>query len=106
MVGASLLTVTFLRQGDRVTIGLSEIPLVVGVVFLSPVGLLLATVLALTVVRLVKRRPPSKTALMCSACRRGRGCPGLLPVACAATARRCRCEAGWRARPPWWPPTW
>ncbi len=63
MVGASFLTVTFLVRGDRVTIGLLEIPLVVGVIFLSPVGLLLATVVALTIVGLVKRRPPSKTVL-------------------------------------------
>jgi diguanylate cyclase (GGDEF)-like protein len=60
MVGASLLTVTFLVRGDPVTLGLSEIPLVVGVVFLSPTSLLLATVTAQLVVSVIKRRPPSK----------------------------------------------
>ncbi len=62
LVGASLLTVTFMLRGDPVTLGLSEIPLVVGVVFLTPAGLLVATVLAQLVVSFVKRRPPSKTA--------------------------------------------
>ena len=60
MVGASLLTVTFLVRGDAVTIGLVEIPLVVGVVFLRPVDLLVATVVAQIIVGVVKRRPPSK----------------------------------------------
>jgi diguanylate cyclase (GGDEF)-like protein len=61
LVGASLLTVTFMLRGDTVTLGLSEIPLVVGVVFLSPAGLLLSTVVAQFVVSVIKRRPPFKT---------------------------------------------
>jgi diguanylate cyclase (GGDEF)-like protein len=60
MFGASLLTVTFLVRGDTVTLGLLEIPLVVGVVFVSHLGLLLATVLAQLGVGIVKRRPPAK----------------------------------------------
>ena len=60
MVGASLLTVTFLVRGETVTIGLLEIPLVVGMIFLSPLDLLLATVAAQAVVGGAKRRPPSK----------------------------------------------
>ncbi len=60
LAGASLLTVTFMVRGDTVTLGFAEIPLVVGVVFLHPVGLLLATVVAQAAVAVVKRRPPSK----------------------------------------------
>src|SRR5262249_15843594 len=59
MVGASLLNVTFMLRGDTFTLGLAEIPLVVGVVFLRPQGLLLAAVVAQVVVSVVKRRPPS-----------------------------------------------
>jgi diguanylate cyclase (GGDEF)-like protein len=60
IIGASLLRVSFLVRGQNVTLVPSEIPLVVGVVFLSPRGLLLAAVLAQFIVGLVKRRPPSK----------------------------------------------
>ena len=60
MAGASLLNVTFMLRGDTFTLGLAEIPLVVGVVFLRPEGLLLATVVAQVVVSVVKRRPPFK----------------------------------------------
>ncbi len=74
MVGASLLTVTFMLRGDTVTLGLAEIPLVVGVVFLSPVGLLLATVTAQFGVSLIKRRPPFKTVF------------NVLSLSCAAVA--------------------
>jgi diguanylate cyclase (GGDEF)-like protein len=74
MVGASLLTVTFMLRGDTVTLGLAEIPLVVGVVFLSPVGLLLATVTAQFAVSLIKRRPPFKTVF------------NVLSLSCAAVA--------------------
>ena len=74
MVGASLLTVTFMLRGDTVTLGLAEIPLVVGVVFLSPVGLLLATVTAQFGVSLIKRRPPFKTVF------------NVLSFSCAAVA--------------------
>ena len=65
MAGASLLTVTFMLRGDTFTAGLAEIPLVVGVVFLSPLGLLLATVVAQLVVSVVKRRPPRRPFSTC-----------------------------------------
>src|SRR5262249_24015957 len=56
----SLLTVSFLVRGQTVTLVPSEIPLVVGIVFLRPVDLLLAAVVAQVITGLVKRRPPSK----------------------------------------------
>ncbi len=74
MAGASLLNVTFSLRGDTVTLGLAEIPLVVGVVFLNPVGLLLAAVVAQLVVSLIKRRPPFKTVF------------NVLSLSCAAVA--------------------
>ena len=60
MAGASLLTVTFLVRGQSLNVVPSEIPLVVGVVFLSPVDLLLATVAAEVLSSVAKQRPPSK----------------------------------------------
>ncbi|HEY3810554.1 MAG TPA: GGDEF domain-containing protein, partial [Acidimicrobiales bacterium] len=60
LVGASLVTVTFVVRGTSVAIGLMEIPLVVGVVYLHPQGLLLAAVTAQVVIGLWKRRSPSR----------------------------------------------
>jgi hypothetical protein len=60
MAGASLLTVTFLVRGQSLNVVPSEIPLVVGVVFLSPVHLLLATVAAEVLSSVAKKRPPRK----------------------------------------------
>jgi diguanylate cyclase (GGDEF)-like protein len=60
MAGASLLTVTFLVRGQSLNVVPSEIPLVVGVIFLSPVDLLLATVAAELISSVAKQRPPSK----------------------------------------------
>jgi diguanylate cyclase (GGDEF)-like protein len=60
MIGASLLTVTFMVRGTSVTAVPSEIPLVVGVIFLAPLGLLLASIAAQVVVSAAKRRSPSK----------------------------------------------
>jgi diguanylate cyclase (GGDEF)-like protein len=74
LVGALLLTVTFLVRGDLIAIGLSQVPLVVGAVYLSPRGVLLATVVAQVIVGVVKRRPPSKTVF------------NVLSLACAAAA--------------------
>jgi diguanylate cyclase (GGDEF)-like protein len=60
MVGASLLTVPFLVRGTSVTVVPSEIPLVVGLVFLRPAEVLLASAVAQLVVSGAKRRSPSK----------------------------------------------
>jgi diguanylate cyclase (GGDEF)-like protein len=74
MVGASLLTVTFLVRGQNVTIGLLETPLIVGMVFLRPLDLLFATVVAQLLVGVARRRPPSKALF------------NILSFACAAVA--------------------
>jgi diguanylate cyclase (GGDEF)-like protein len=59
MVGASLLTVAFMVRGQNLNVVPSEIPLVVGVIFLSPVHLLLAAVVAELALGVSKRRPPA-----------------------------------------------
>jgi len=74
LVGASLLTVTFLVRGNTAAFGLSEVPLVVGAVYLSPLGLLLATVVAQLAVAVIKRRPPAKAMF------------NIVSFACAAAA--------------------
>jgi diguanylate cyclase (GGDEF)-like protein len=74
MVGASLLTVTFLVRGQNVTIGLLETPLIVGMVFLRPLDLLFATIVAQLLVGVARRRPPSKALF------------NILSFACAAVA--------------------
>jgi diguanylate cyclase (GGDEF)-like protein len=74
MVGAALLKVTFLVRGQNFNVVPSEIPLVVGVVFLGPVDLLFAAVVAELILGLAKRRPPSKLLF------------NLLSFACAAVA--------------------
>jgi diguanylate cyclase (GGDEF)-like protein len=60
IVGASLLTVYFFVRGQPVTSVPSEIPLVVGIVFLQPRDLLLAALVAQIIIGVIKRRPPSK----------------------------------------------
>ncbi len=74
LVGASLLAVTIPVRGDGIRVGLPEVPLVVGVVYLSPLGLLLAVVVAQVIVGVLKRRPPSKAIF------------NVLSFACAAAA--------------------
>jgi diguanylate cyclase (GGDEF)-like protein len=60
LVGASLVTVTFVVRGTTVVAGLLEIPLVVGVVYLHAPGLLLAIIAAQVVIGVWNRRSPSK----------------------------------------------
>ncbi len=60
LVGASLVTVTFLVRGTTIRVGLLEIPLVVGVVYVHPSGLLFAVVAAQLVIGVWKRRSPAK----------------------------------------------
>jgi diguanylate cyclase (GGDEF)-like protein len=74
IVGASLLKVSFLVRGQNVTLVPSEIPLVVGIVFLRPVDLLVAAVVAQVIIGAVKRRPPSKALF------------NVLTISCAAVA--------------------
>ena len=61
---SSLLAVTIPVRGVRHSGGLPEVPLVVGVVYLSPLGLLLAVVVAQVIVGVLKRRPRPKPSSM------------------------------------------
>jgi diguanylate cyclase (GGDEF)-like protein len=58
---ASLVTVTFNFRNDSLTVALWEIPLLVGIVYLSPQGLVLAVVVSSPLAGLLKGRSPSKT---------------------------------------------
>jgi diguanylate cyclase (GGDEF)-like protein len=60
LVAVSLLTVTFSFRDDTATVGLTDIPIVVGIVFLRPSWLLVAIVIAQPIVGVLKRRAPSK----------------------------------------------
>ncbi len=62
LVAASMLTVTVPSRGGTFTIGLLEVSIVVGAVYLTPIGLVLAVLCGQVAIGLARRRPPSRTA--------------------------------------------